>query len=163
MPPFEDRSRSHTWNHFRLLPCDSWFDQPSLFDHPLHPFVFFFHRSGYFLRRNWFICSNLRYRRFQTYSFILFLNKCQRWISKQYVAVIAKEIEIHVDGETNIVTFVKKLCIFFILGILGRDKNRVEIFYTIERGPLKMIMQSEAGQFASGSYLAGGKATRITG
>lgn len=67
------------------------------------------------------------------------------------------------DGETNMVTFVKKLCIFFIFAILGRDKNRAEIFYTIERGPLKMIMQSEAGQFASGSYLAGGKATRITG
>lgn len=82
---------------------------------------------------------------------------------KTFVAAIAKEIEIRVDEETNILTFVKKLCVFFIFGILGRDKNRVEIFYTIERGPLKMIMQSEAGQFASGSYLAGGKATRITG
>lgn len=82
---------------------------------------------------------------------------------KTFVAAIAKEIEIRVNEETNIVTFVKKLCVFFIFGILGRDKNRMEIFYTIERGPLKMIMQSEAGQFASGSYLAGGKATRITG
>lgn len=82
---------------------------------------------------------------------------------RTFVAAIAKEIEIRVNEETNIVTFVKKLCVFFIFGILGRDKNRMEIFYTIERGPLKMIMQSEAGQFASGSYLAGGKATRITG
>lgn len=82
---------------------------------------------------------------------------------KTFVAAIAKEIEIRVNEETNIVTFVKKLCVFFIFDILGRDKNRMEIFYTIERGPLKMIMQSEAGQFASGSYLAGGKATRITG
>lgn len=67
------------------------------------------------------------------------------------------------NEETNIVTFAKKLRIFFIFGILGRDKNRAEIFYTIERSPLKMIMQSEAGQFASASYLAGGKVTRITG